>query len=597
MRATAVCLLAIVFAGCSTTRYRERADAETYGILAEKSLAVPGAEASFSIDPPEEALDLSAFPVVEEGVDASNEGLPLETGCAIINLEQAVLLAVERNRNYQSAKEGLYLQALSLTLDRHRYTPIFSGGLNAALQRSASDVSVPSTFSGVLAGAEAVIGQLEQITGSQAELLRAYASVVEEAGAAAGLDKPSTELVEERRLSGSATLGVNQLMRGGGRIAAALTTDFLRFLTGEPRARSGSSLTFTAIQPLLQGAGRDIAMERLTQAERDTLYALRDFTHYRKQFTVDVCAAYYSVLQQRDIVRNTWRGLENFRLNVARERAFADEGLRTQAELGRMVQAQLDNENRYVNALHRYQVELDELKILLGLSTDTPIVLDDKDLERLREQGLNHPRVAVEDAVQVALLSRLDFYNEQDKASDAKRRVRVAANALKPTLNVVADAAVDTKGDNNPLAFDFNRMDWSAGLDMDPAFDKKAERNAYRAALIDLERALRKSSLAEDTIKLEVRSAWRNLEQAEKNHEVAMESVRLSQRRVEEQGLLAELGQATAQDQVDAQNDLIQSQNNLTSALISHTLARLRFWRDMGILYIGANGLWQEAVK
>ena len=63
---------------------------------------------------------------------------------------------------------------------------------------------------------------------------------------------------------------------------------------------------------------------------------------------------------------------------------------------------------------------------------------------------------------------------------------------------------------------------------------------------------------------------------------------------MEEQQLLAELGEATAQDQVDAQNDLIQSQNNLTSAIIAHTIARLGFWRDMGILYIGKDGLWEE---
>ncbi|HOQ88688.1 MAG TPA: hypothetical protein PLX03_00980, partial [Candidatus Hydrogenedentes bacterium] len=73
------------------------------------------------------------------------------------------------------------------------------------------------------------------------------------------------------------------------------------------------------------------------------------------------------------------------------------------------------------------------------------------------------------------------------------------------------------------------------------------------------------------------------------------QSVQLAERRVEEQNLLAELGQATAQDQVDAQNDLIQSQNALTTALISHTVARLSFWKSLGLLYIKPNGLWEEA--
>lgn len=590
-----VALVLLILCGCSTTRHRERADAEVYDIIEDKSEVVPGAEPEFSIEAPTDAFDLALLDTATETDASLGAAVTSEAGSAVVTLEQALTLATQRNRTYLTQKESLYLQALALTLERHRYTPIFSGSASAALHRSATDITEPSAFTEAMTGAGAVIGQLEQITGTQADLLRAYADVVDRAGAATGLDQPRTRLKEERRVSGDATVGVDMLMRGGGRIAAALTTDFLRFLTGDPRAGSSSALTLNVMQPLLQGAGADIAAERLTQAERDALYTLREFTHYRKEFTVDVCADYYSVLQQRDIVRNTWSGLENFRLNVEREQAFAAEGLRTQAELGRMLQAQLDNENRYINAVRRYQEELDSFKILLGLSTDTAVILDDSELASLGEAGLSHPDVAAEDAVAVALQARLDLYNDRDQVADAERRVKVSENALLPRLDIVGDAIVGTKGDNNPEQFDFDRMNWSAGLDVDPMFDKKAERNAYRAALIDLERSVRRADLAEDTVKLEVRAAWRNLEQAKRNYEVALESVRLSERRVEEQQLLAELGEATAQDQVDAQNDLIQSQNNLTSALIAHTIARLGFWRDMGILYIGKDGLWEEA--
>ena len=54
------------------------------------------------------------------------------------------------------------------------------------------------------------------------------------------------------------------------------------------------------------------------------------------------------------------------------------------------------------------------------------------------------------------------------------------------------------------------------------------------------------------------------------------------------------LGLGLALDLVDAQNDLINSQNQLTSALISHTIARLGFWRDMGLLFIKEQGQWEE---
>jgi hypothetical protein len=63
---------------------------------------------------------------------------------------------------------------------------------------------------------------------------------------------------------------------------------------------------------------------------------------------------------------------------------------------------------------------------------------------------------------------------------------------------------------------------------------------------------------------------------------------------VEEQSLLSEVGRSRAQDQVDAQNALIDSKNQRTQALVTHTIARLQFWNNMGILYIKDNGQWEE---
>jgi hypothetical protein len=62
------------------------------------------------------------------------------------------------------------------------------------------------------------------------------------------------------------------LQRTGTRFAVDLTTDFVRFLTGDLRSVSDSSLAVTVAQPLLRGAGYLAASEVLTQAERDVLY-------------------------------------------------------------------------------------------------------------------------------------------------------------------------------------------------------------------------------------------------------------------------------------------------------------------------------------
>ena len=73
-----------------------------------------------------------------------------------------------------------------------------------------------------------------------------------------------------------------------------------------------------------------------------------------------------------------------------------------------------------------------------------------------------------------------------------------------------------------------------------------------------------------------------------------LDRLRAFMRAVEDQGLLAEFGRSKAQDQVDAQNALIDSKNQRTQALVTHTIARLQFWNNMGILYIKADGQWEE---
>ena len=55
-----------------------------------------------------------------------------------------------------------------------------------------------------------------------------------------------------------------------------------------------------------------------------------------------------------------------------------------------------------------------------------------------------------------------------------------------------------------------------------------------------------------------------------------------------------ELGRGTARDLVDARTDLINARDQRTAALLQHTVARLQFWRDLGILYIKSDGQWQE---
>ena len=63
---------------------------------------------------------------------------------------------------------------------------------------------------------------------------------------------------------------------------------------------------------------------------------------------------------------------------------------------------------------------------------------------------------------------------------------------------------------------------------------------------------------------------------------------------MEDEELKTELGRATARDLVEARDALTDAENAVTDALVSHTVSRLEFWRDMGILFIKESGEWED---
>jgi outer membrane protein TolC len=115
--------------------------------------------------------------------------------------------------------------------------------------------------------------------------------------------------------------------------------------------------------------------------------------------------------------------------------------------------------------------------------------------------------------------------------------------------------------------------------------------------MIAQQRAARELDLDEESVRSAIRADWRDLEVARKQYELAQIGILQAQRRLEEETLLLELGQGTTRDLIDAQQDLIEAKDDLTSAIISHTLTRLRLWKDMGVLYIQKDGSWVSVLK
>lgn len=554
--------LSLLPLACTNSAYRQSADDETYAAIAGKSSLVPGVSTQIGIDE-QVAVDLSPYPVNNEVFDFLDIEAESEVGAHVLSLNAALDLAFRHSRDYQSQKEALYQEALALTFDRYRYTPIFNAGAGADYQWDARDQFV--------ADMEALTG-IESV--SNGEIINTSESTFS-----------------------STSLGARYLLQSGGVIALNLTNNLTRFLTGDVTETVSGAFIGSFTQPLLRDFGRAIETETLIQAERNLLYKLRDFTRFRKVFAVRVASDYYSVLLNRETARNNYQGLQATNLSLEREQAFQAEGLTTLLQVGRLEQSALQADLRWTTAITRYKRSLDNFKILLGISADDRIILDDNEMSLIAETGMDSPDISLAQATEMALQTRLDLYTGLDRVQDSARKINVAANALRPALDFSAVVNVPTSTSENIGEFDFENAVYSAGLDLELPLDTKAQRNDYRRALINYEATTRAYTLASDNIKLDVLDAWRRMNQARKSFDISQTSVEINERRVEEALLRAELGLGNIQDTVDSQNDLTAAQTDLVNSIVEHNIAKLEFWRDVGLLYVNDSGQWEEGTN
>ncbi len=529
-------------------KFRGEADREVYQILSVQQARVLGTSMGFTVEPAtgsalarfgapgaggeaEKALSAADIAGLDKG-----QGLPPEEGLERLALRAALELAARHSRDYQSRKEDLYLTALTLTLERFRWKPQWSGTVAAA----ATD-SPGSTSAGV-----------------------------------------------------SSDFSVTKLLDLGGQVTASLATDLFRFSTGDPRTTATSLLAFEYLQPLCRRSGRLVAREALTQAERDVVYGLRTFERFRRSFCVDVTSRYYRVLQQRDTVMNQWSNYKRIRQARLDAEKLEKEGEMAPLQVDQTRQDELRAQAAWVRAVRQFREQLDEFKVFLGLPAEARLELDPAEVTRLRDAGLREAGLAPDGAVAAAVEKRLDLLTAVDRVADAERAVEIAKNGLQPDVDLKLAASVPTKEPTQFLRFEPGRGTYSATLTAELPLRRVAERNTFRSALVGLERARRAAGQLREDVKLAVRQAWRTLDEAAASHRIERDSVALAQQRERASRELLRLGEATARDLLEANEALVNAQNSLTRTLVDHALARLALWRDTELLRVGEDGVWQE---
>ena len=360
MRAVGLLLLITMLTGCTRAYYRRGADREVYPIVAERNAAAGSANDRVTLEPdpnsrladptnPDRPPRPPDDPVAARYMSRPNgmkgafwpkkhldwieppgweSSLPWGTGGKVkLDAEKAFELALLHSREYQTALEDLYFAALALTLNRFEFQSRW------------------------------FLTNLTELSSTG----------------------PGT-LSETNTLTSTSNLGFNKAFAAGGQLVVDFANNFVLEYTANGRTSVSSSFVVDFVQPLLRNAGRRVRLEQLTQAERDVLYAARDFYRFRKQFWAGVTTletGYLTLLLQVQTIRNAQSNLVGQEQNLREHEALLPGGKITTVQVDQAFQGYQSARATVAQTEATLQTALDAFKIQLGLPPRIPIELDD----------------------------------------------------------------------------------------------------------------------------------------------------------------------------------------------------------------------------
>jgi outer membrane protein TolC len=612
-KAGLLCLFLAAFTlqtGCnSPQKFRKNLNETADNIIKEKQLQAVGKTSKFSIEKPsdilrrrlllDQNLPVSGrasfgsdrlekiehwpekdFPAVSSDQNDSNNVSSVIT----ISLLDALQIGAKNSPEYQSQKEDVFSSALDLELERKAFRNTF-------------------------------IAQIKNLTST---------------------DTTGNRTKNENIASGN--VGVSRKFSSGAEISSAIAIDLANLLNMGGASSTGIAGEGSISIPLLRGSGKHIVMEDVTQAERNTVYAIWNFETYKKQFAVETAGKYLSVLQQIDAIKNSEADYKSRIVSSRWSRKLADKGRLKEIEVDQAVQNELSSRQRWISAIQTYKKQLDAFKTFIGLPPDANIALSPAELETLTSPTkviiseiaaeANQPdanttqnysldialiqllepdyknagpmEITEANAIQLAFDNRLDLKVSDGRVYDAQRAVVVAADALGAELTFLGSAKIGARRNTAGSAtssnthFVANRGVYSSLLTLDLGLERTAESVAYRKSYIELEKSIRDVQVLEDNIKTEIRNTLRDLLEARENMYIQAKAVYVAEKRVRSVTMFLTKGRTEIRNLLEAQDALLSAQNQLTAAVVNYRIAELTMQQYMGVLQIDENGLWQE---
>jgi outer membrane protein TolC len=332
-------------------------------------------------------------------------------------------------------------------------------------------------------------------------------------------------------------------------------------------------------QPLLRGLGPNATFFELRNSRRAVQGQERALTLSKQRLAVEVAAAFYGVIAQRQLLDVAEQSLERTETLRKSSEARLQVGLASKLDVFRAELQASQASDAMVRSRSALASALERFRGLLALPPGDPVEPEAAPLPDAEDDF-----EPVETLVRRALDTRLELAEARDQVSDARRAASLATQNLLPQLDLNVGVTQLGYGGSFGDA-------WTAGdrrvevyLSASYPIQQSSQRASRALALIEVgsrERGVRRREL---DVEQEVRQALRELDQIAQSVLLQRKAVEVAAQQRRLAVLRYQRGLGSNFDVIDAESSLVTARSALVQLLTTYAVARLDLRRTTGTL-------------
>ena len=320
--------------------------------------------------------------------------------------------------------------------------------------------------------------------------------------------------------------------------------------------------------PLYTGGKAESSIEK---AKLGLKNAEQGISLSKQQLKLDATTGYFGLLQARNMVQLNQESVDRLAAHLKNVQLQYEVGTVAKTDVLRSEVELANAQQNLIKAQNNYDLAVASLNNVIGMPLETEIVVK----EELKHEKFN---TSLDDSIKCALEKRPDFMVANTGIDLAKKDISIAKAGHRPTVSFSGYQGWNDKefpGDDNSNW----QLSLTASMDI---FDSGATSGKVKQAEAGLDKAQEQARQKKDAVQLEVRSAYLNMQEAEKR----IQTSKVAVEKAEEDYKIAQVrysaGVGTNLDVIDAQVALTQAKTNYVQALYDFNTSKAKLEKAMG---------------